>query len=146
MYSVSWEYASTIIQSSLCLNWWKLAICSTSWGNQRGMRFEHALRAFFDIYVYVQITEWNEDCDIQHRNIMMLDQLLVVQLSNAWVYICKWKLQACCLLQGPNLLTPIELLKASLDVAKGAKHLEALKFVHRSAATSNLLSTSLRTH
>ena len=56
-----------------------------------------------------------------------------------------YKLQAGCLLQGPNLLTPIELVKASLDVAKGAKYLEALKFIHRSAAPSNLLSTLLMT-
>jgi len=63
-----------------------------------------------------------------------------------YIYICKWKLQAGCLLQGPNLLTPIDLIKASLDLAKGAKHLEALKFIHRSAAPSNLLSALLRTH
>ena len=65
---------------------------------------------------------------------------------HTYVRICEWKLQAGCLLQGPNLLTPIELTKASLDVAKGAKYLEALKFIHRSAAPSNLLSALLRTH
>ena len=34
-------------------------------------------------------------------------------------------------LQGSALLTPAELAKISLDIANGAKYLEALKFIHR---------------
>lgn len=59
--------------------------------------------------------------------------------------ICKGQSQTGCLSQGPNLLTPTELTKASLDVAKGAKYLEALKFIHRSAA-SCILCTVVMLH
>jgi proto-oncogene tyrosine-protein kinase ROS len=43
---------------------------------------------------------------------------------------------------GTALLTPPELAKISLDVANGAKYLEALKFIHRDLAARNCLVSS----
>ena len=47
---------------------------------------------------------------------------------------------------GSQLLTPLELAKISLDVAKGGKYLEALKFIHRDLAARNCLVSSKSTN